>query len=65
MAERDKLHAFQATPLDSDSDSESAASAEQAGTRERNHVVLSENVRQQLQQRLRFHLPGIRPTQPQ
>ena len=59
------LHAFLAVPVDGDFDSESAAAAEQAGTSEPKHVVLTENVRKRLQQRLRFRLPGARPTDPQ
>jgi probable HAF family extracellular repeat protein len=60
-----ELHAFLATPLTRDSDSENAASPEQAGTSERKHVALTENVRKQLQQRLRFRLPEAPPTEPQ
>src|ERR1035438_7113660 len=44
-----QLHAFLANPIDSDT------AGEQAATSERKHVVLSEDVRKQLQQRLRFH----------
>jgi probable HAF family extracellular repeat protein len=60
-----ELHAFQAIPLDGDSDDESAAANELAGTSERKQVVLTEGVRKQLQQRLRFRLPEAPPTEPQ
>jgi hypothetical protein len=54
------LHAFLATLLGSDSGSANAAAAQQAGTSERKQVVLTENVRKQLRQRLCFLLPGAR-----
>jgi len=60
-----EAHAFLAIPTSSVSGGEVVASAEQAGTSERKQVVLTENVRKQLQQRLRLRLPGPPPTAPQ
>jgi probable HAF family extracellular repeat protein len=56
-----ELHAFFANPVDSDSGHDDDTADGQAGTRERKHVALSESVRKQLQQRLRFHLPEAKP----
>jgi len=59
------IHAFLATPCGSEDDSESTASAEQAGGSEGGKAVLTENARKQLQKLLRFRLPGAQPTEPQ
>jgi probable HAF family extracellular repeat protein len=60
-----EAHAFLAIPTNSDSESASAALAEQGGSSGVKKVVLTANVRKQLQQRLRFHLPGSQLTEPQ
>jgi probable HAF family extracellular repeat protein len=60
-----QLHAFFAVPLDSDDDADSLATGVPAGTTERKQVVVTDDVRKQLQQRLRFRLPEARPTESQ
>jgi probable HAF family extracellular repeat protein len=59
------LHAFLATPSSSEAVSDSSAATEQGESSEGRKVVLTENARSQLQKLLRFHLPGVQPTQPQ
>jgi probable HAF family extracellular repeat protein len=58
------VHAFLATPRESEDDSESAAPAAQGGTSESGQVALPQNVRMLLQQRLPFGRFGGRLTGP-
>lgn len=58
-----EVHGFLATPSSSAAASESAAAATQGGN-SRANVALPENVRRQLQQRLRFGRFGVRPLGP-
>ena len=60
-----EIHTYLATPRHRDDGSESAAAAGQAGSSESARVALSDDVRQRLQQRLRFGRSGARLMGPQ
>lgn len=56
-----ELHAFLATRIHSEADNESAAPTEQGSSSADRKVVLTENVRRQLQRLLRIRLPEATP----